>query len=257
MAKWLALLLVLFVGSAIFAAEPTDEPISDDGPWGSVSGRVIFEGDLKDPRVKKYQNDIEINPPARIFRDQNADRKVVQSSIATVPNEMLLIDPKTRGVKNVFVYLKTKPERVYPWPDDKNLKSVESTFRDYRFVPRSLIVRVGQTVRLTSPAPGSMTNFNVKPMRNPAINPLITPDEPVEWTPRTPERIPFVVDSNVDRAAASYWLVVDHPYAAITKADGSFQLRISPLEITSYASGKKRLATWKRRYFPSPFEPAR
>ena len=61
-------------------------------------------------------------------------------------------------------------------------------------------------------------------MRNESINPLVSPSKRFEWQPKFAEVLPIKVHSNIHALATSYWLVVDHPYAALTAADGTFRI---------------------------------
>jgi len=227
-----ALLVVLACGSSAAMGQETSAP-SARNAWGGVSGRVVFDGDLQDPALRAYQGDLNLYAPISI---QKSLRGIKPRVIGKVPNHALPIDPQTRGIKNVFVYLKKKPQRVHPSPTDPKARPVEVVCRDHLFVPRALIVEVGQKVRMLSP--DGRTNFNVPPMFNDSINPLVTPDEPAEWTPRKPEILPIKVQSDVDRAAVSWWLVLDHPYAFLTGPDGSFRLENLPV-------GDHELTIWQ------------
>jgi hypothetical protein len=232
MAKWPALLVVLAYGSSAAMGQETSAP-SARNAWGGVSGRVVFDGDLQDPALRAYQGDLNLYAPMSIQDDL---RGVAPRLIGKVPNHALPIDPRTRGIKNVFVYLKRKPEQVHPSLADPMSKPVEVVCRDHLFVPRALIVEVGQKVRMLSP--DGITNFRGGSIYNAEFNPLVTPDKPAEWTPQKPERLPMKVQSDVDRAAVSWWLVLDHPYAFLTGPDGSFRLEKLPV-------GDHELTIWQ------------
>jgi hypothetical protein len=87
-------------------------------------------------------------------------------------------------------------------------------------------------------SPDRPANFAGDPINNDSFNHLVTPDKPDEWTLRKGEGLPILVRSHVERAAASYWLVVDHPYAVMTAADGSFKLENLPV-------GDHELTIWQ------------
>jgi hypothetical protein len=45
---------------------------------------------------------------------------------------------------------------------------------------------------------------------------------------KLPERIPIQVKCDLHAHEKAFWLVVDHPYATITKADGTFEIPLIP-----------------------------
>ncbi len=231
MLQCLAWLLVLaFSWSAVLAQE-TAAPANQG--WGGVSGRVVFEGDLNDPALKSYREDLKLYAPIRIQKNL---RGITPRVTGTVPNHALPIDPRTLGVKNAFVYLRKKPARIHPAPTDRVQKPIEVVCHDHIFSPRELIVDVGQKVRMLSP--DGPANFYNDTVMNEPFNRLVTPDKPAEWTPQKREPFPLRLLSNFQPAAASYWLVVDHPYAVMTAADGSFKLENLPV-------GDHELTIWQ------------
>jgi hypothetical protein len=202
-----------------------------DGEWGNLSGRIVFDGRLDDPIVTGMQGLIQIPAPAPLQPAPGANPRV----IATVRDERLLIDPQSRGVQNVFVYLRKKPERVNAELTATRPGAVEVVSRDYRFSPHVLFVQTGQAVRMLSP--GGNTSFHVDSLKNEPFNPIVTLDTPAQWTPRIAEPLPIPLRSTVQPWYSAYMLVLDHPYAAISKADGTFAIDKLPV-------GEHELTIW-------------
>jgi hypothetical protein len=149
--------------------------------------------------------------------------------IATMPNQSLPVDPQTGGLKNLFVYLKTKPDVIYPSdPDRPDVLEVVS--RDHRFWPRALIVQVGQTVRLRVESKQDTSDFKADFMKNTSFSTLVSLQESpnsktsFDWKPTAAEPFPARVRSLLHGYAVSDWLVLDHPYATLTAVDGSFRI---------------------------------
>ena len=184
MARWLATAAI-----ACACVLPTlrvahaNKPAADDAGWGTVEGRVVFAGDLNAAALKPYRDSVKIREPISI---QDSRRGVEARVIATVPNEALLIDSKTRGVSNAFVYLKKKPARMHP-SFDQPLEATECVFRGQQFSPRALVVEVGQELRLVSGDNGVSTDFKLTTLKNETIHPLVSPDKPFAWSPRFAE----------------------------------------------------------------------
>jgi len=210
-----------------------DKMPSDGGGWGSVSGRVVFEGDLKDPALKPYGGTILVFEPR--FMKEERNRPGPPKVIAKVPNEQLLIDPESRGVKNAFVYLAKKPERVHPALAAPALAPVELVAHERKFAPRAFTLRVGQPLRMKSLGEGA--NFNGEFVSNPPQNFLVPAKGIHDWTADRPERIPVRFTNAIERSAVSYGMVTDHPYATITGADGLFRLENLP-------EGEHELKIW-------------
>lgn len=97
MAREIALRLLL-IGSAH----------ADD--WGTISGQIVVEGDVPDP-VLLFAKDDDIK-----------DKEVCATKDHYA--EVLIVDPQTKGLANVFIYLAKKPKLIHP-----DLGSLEGDFK--------------------------------------------------------------------------------------------------------------------------------
>jgi hypothetical protein len=232
MARWPALSLAVFATwASVATARDTPQPEAVAGHWGAVTGRVVFEGDLDDPAVKQREQ-VHVYEPISIQQNQRGE---VPAILATFPNPAWLVDRQTRGVKNVFVYLKKRPIAVHPSLDKASAEPISLVLHDQLFSPRDSILRIGQSVRMSTD--NEITNFSVKCVLNDGFNPLVSIKQPAEWTPKRAEVLPVTVWSALHSAAAATILVVDHPYAVLTKSDGTFRLDNLP-------EGKHELTVW-------------
>lgn len=225
---------VLIWAAAASAAEESAELKTDDSQWGSVSGRVVFSGDLEDPFLERFRRDIPLysenghrvlaRPMIHRFDGQPAPRVV-----ATEVNRTLLIDDKTRGIRNVFVYLKQPPEKIHPQLLKQKDEPAKIVSRYTRFVPRVRAMQVGQTLQMTALTPDAAANFHIFPIRNFSFNYMISPLKTREWTPRKAESFPIRINNDLNGVARAWLLILDHPYYALTKRDGSFTLENLPV----------------------------
>lgn len=192
--------------------------VADDG-YGDLVGRVVVEGDV--PSLSPLGKGI--------------------CAGKDVPDESLLVHESNRGLANVLVYLVKSPDRVHP--DLAMPPTVERVLaqQDCAFQPHVMIVRSRQKVRILTS--GAVThNARASPVRNSPFNVLLSPAnrEGVELSFPVAESLPFKVVSDTRLWMSSYWLVVDHPYAAVTDANGRFTIKGLP-------AGEHQFVVWHER----------
>ena len=228
----------LILGIGLCSAGFADEPAASTKPaWGHVKGRVILKGELDDPRLQKYFADLPLHAPLTLKEAKKGDEPRM---INLIPNETLIVDPTSRGVRNALVYLKTRPERVHPDFGNKPLAPVELTYANRQFAPRAFLLQAGQTLVMSvDKAAGEPTNFQADLPRNGNFNLFVTPEPPGrKWTPQRAEPgHPILIQSTIYPTAKAYFLVKDHPYVAITDHKGRFELKNLP-------AGKHELVIW-------------
>src|SRR5690606_32876193 len=108
--------------------------------------------------------------------------------------------PKTKGVKNALVYLKTRPDNLHPSFTKRPLPSVELEYANYQFRPRVFSLQVGQTLKMiVDKVSGESTNFRADFRKNDPFNVFVTPEGPGrKWLPKHPEPdIPVAIVSSI------------------------------------------------------------
>ncbi len=197
-----------------------------EGDWGSVVGRV----QVTNASPSQFRPKTQIKPGAN------------PNFPAGIVREDLLVDPVSGGLEGVFVYLAKAPATIHP---NLGIPTTPLVFDQVggQFVPHLMIVRVGQSVECvnTSTIATSMHNY---PLKNQAVNlmlrPLTNPGAGLLWTPKRGESLPMNVRSDFHVWMQAYWLVVDHPYAAITDQPGQFVIENLP-------PGKHVFKVWHER----------
>ncbi|WP_339910290.1 carboxypeptidase-like regulatory domain-containing protein [Symmachiella dynata] len=225
---------------AVLAADETQPASADKAAWGSVTGRVVFEGDMADPLLDRFRGELPVYAGRRTQRAAaglEPDNPNAVRQVGIEINRKLIIDKSTRGIKNAFVYLRKAPETVHPRYTEKELEDASIVSRHTRYIPRASVVRLGQTVQLKNLSPNQITNFNLSPVRSVAVNYLLKPLKHSEWTPQRAERFPIRIQNDLQPMAKAWLLILDHPYAAVTAADGTFTIPDLPV-------GKHRLTVW-------------
>jgi len=198
-----ALLLALLVGPATWLspaqsedqavetkpAAESNNPALPSGGWGSVTGQFIHEG-----KVPEGEGDA------------------------------LVVDRESKGIANIFVYL-SKATKIHPDLTKSRDAVIAFECQGPHFSPRSLFVRTDQAILIKNPS-DRPRNVHPFPRRNESFNWLLAPRDRTGNMLRLtrPENEPFKVGSDFDVQAAAYWLVLDHPYAAVTDKTGRFHI---------------------------------
>jgi plastocyanin len=174
---------------------------------GTLVGKFVLQG--KAP-VRKF-----------VVKKGDKTRDAACCAQQDIPDESLVIGEKTGGIANVCIYLldvKSVP------PNLKKAAEVPFEVRGCQFRPRVLLVQVGQKVRFTSAdrcshaviasAQASWSLARVVPaMKTERFD---IPSKP---------HIPFVqVYCPIHPWMKAWWLVLDHPYAAISDPAGKFSI---------------------------------
>jgi hypothetical protein len=190
--------------------------------WATVRGQIVFDGD-------KF-------PEAQIYTHRATNQKFVTPS--------RIVDEKTRGDKNVFVWITTDPnergirmprEKIHPDLLKKPIEPVEMSVSELQFSPGSLAVRAGQKLifKNTSTEPmnfkyfGKLQNGNV----------LVPLHKEHVVNEVKAEAMPIIIDNSIHPWMKAYVRVFEHPYFAITDERGRFEIRLVPV-------GKVRLFLW-------------
>lgn len=194
---------------------------------GTFSGQVVLDGEV--PKLA---------PAATANGFKGEDLKVC--GIQEVPDERLIVDPKSKGIANVFVYLAKAPVGMPAELKKSQQPIVKFGQKALQFVPHALLIRTDQTAHIQSKDKVDH-HAHFHPARNvPYGEPYTAPDEIVSRTFKHPERQPFEVSCDVHPWMHAWWLVLDHPYSAITDATGRFRIGDLP-------PGDHEFVVWQER----------
>lgn len=190
--------------------------------FGHVTGRVVFDG----PKPQLPPLVTRIGGVCGVFGD--------------FPDRSLVVDAKG-GIANVFVYLRNAPAAVHPELAAVPAKPATCRIEGMRYAPRALFVRAGQGV-LVANADACRHNVHTNPIVNNAVNFLLEGKAKARLIelPKAEPAIPVSVRCDIHPWISGQWLVLDHPYAAITKPDGTFTVRNLP-------AGRHEFRVWHER----------
>ena len=185
--------------------------------WGTIEGQFVIDGKVDVP-VKYPKGD-----PVVAAKDANCAK-------LDIPDDSLIVNPANNGVANVFVYLHKAPADIHP--DLKAVPTAKKTLDQpgCRFTPRGMTLRVGQPLNVinsdetghnthTNPVASNATNFSIAAMDKKGQDVVF--DSADTW--------PVKINCDIHGWMESYVLVKDHPYVAVTDADGKFKIENLPV----------------------------
>ena len=185
--------------------------------WGGIKGQVVLKGDAPEP-VLLHAKGAPIKDAA------------VCAAADTYADD-LVVDKDTKGIANVFIYLAKAPKTIHPDLKDPSPAKVIFDQNGCQFIPHALTLQAGQTVEVIS-HDAIAHNTHTNPIKNTAQNVLIAPNTAegsgVDIENKLAERLPFKVTCDYHPWMTAYWLVVDHPYCAVTDKEGRFTIENLP-----------------------------
>lgn len=174
--------------------------------WGSLKGRFVLQGTAPEPKPVEVRTDA--------------------VCIEAAPVDLTLAVGDGGGLANVVVMLRPGlGEEVPVHPDYAAAKEAPVVIDNTccRFDPRIVLVRTGQELVLKN-SDKTTHNTNLALFQNPAINIVLASGGEQRVTLEEPESAPMPVACNVHPFMKGFVLVRDDPYAAVSGADGAFEL---------------------------------
>lgn len=205
---------------------------ADDG-YGAITGQFVLDGKVPKPKLLFKAGDPTVKDPTICAAKDRYDNSLV-------------VDEKTKGIQHIFVY-ERRAEKIHPDLKESKQKEIKFDQKFCTFRPHTLLVRTDQTVRVIS-SDSCSHNTHTVPILNQGINFILRPNDKVgiEVTHRVPEILPIQVKCDIHNWMKAYWLILDHPYAAITDEHGRFKIEKLP-------TGKHEFVVWHERsgYVPA------
>ncbi len=196
----LGLALAVAPGLRALAAEESD----------SITGRAVFDGK---PPVQK---------PA-VAQPPDPHCQKVHAKTPILKEDMPLVG-KDGGLKNVFVYVKTGLPKDKKWPVPK--KPVELKQEGCHYIPHVFGVMAGQGVKVVNADP---TNHNIHglPKENKEFN-FSQAQKGMEKIVELNKTEDFKIKCDVHAWMNAHCFVMDHPFFAVTDAEGKFAIKGLP-----------------------------
>lgn len=215
-----------FVVGILFAlCACTDIALAEEG-YGTITGQFVIDGPV---------------PTREVKIQKGAEVKDAECCAAhDMLNEDLVVDPATKGIRHIFVYLK-KAKKVHPDLKESKQKELVQDQKGCAYVPHTLLVRTDQHVMIKSNDPISH-NTHTFPIRGQAVNFMLKPSDRVgqKVVPARAESLPIPVKCDIHPWMVAYWLILDHPYMAVTAETGKFTIESLPV-------GQYEFTAWHER----------
>lgn len=190
--------------------------------WGVVKGRFVFGGDA--PKAV----------PLDIERDADVCGK------HGLVDESLVVNAENLGIRYVAIWLDSKePVPVHPELATFSAEPPVLDNRNCRFEPHMLAVRTGQPLLLMNSDPVAH-NAAVYVRRTTPFSEVIPQNKPLEKKFSKAETLPTRVDCSIHPWMKAWLIISEHPYVAITDADGNFELQNVP-------DGEWKFRLWHER----------
>lgn len=189
--------------------------------WGTLKGRFTFGGAAPTAAELKADKDVEVCGKHKLLNEE-------------------MVVGADKGVANVVIFVRDKSVKVHPDLAAAKGEKVVLDNKDCRFEPHVAFVQTGQTLVLkNSDTVGH--NSNVATIKNPPSNSLIPAGGESPITFSNDEAIPAQITCNIHPWMKSWLVVRSNPYAAVSKADGSFEIKNVP------AGGELELQLWHEK----------
>lgn len=179
--------------------KPVAEMLSPYTAPSAIQGQILFTGTV---------------PPAK---------KIVTTDGSVIEHNDLVVDPKTRGLRDVVVVLENAPMQ----PKIGKGPPVVVDQRDMIFVPRVVAVQHGQAVRFEN---SDLCNHSVMAASTLAANQLnvfVTSNQPLEHVFEL-QKHPVQIGCSLHGWMRAWVYVLPHPWFAVSNAQGKFKIDAVP-----------------------------
>jgi hypothetical protein len=131
------------------------------------------------------------------------------------------------GLADVFVYARRLPKGMTAPPPPAEAAVMDQM--GCRFIPQAFVLRVGQPLQMKNSDPVSH-NVRTSPISNSSFNSTIKPNDATGLSLQyeRSEARPVQTKCDIHTWMLAWHLPLNHPYAAVTAADGSFEIKDLP-----------------------------
>lgn len=178
--------------------------------WATIKGKFVFGGDAPSAGELKADKDVEVCGKHKLLSEE-------------------LVVGGDKGLANVVVFVRDKDVKVNPEAAKAAAGAkVELDNANCRFEPHVTFVQVGQDLVVkNSDTVGH--NSNIATVKNAPSNNLIPAAGSATVKFTSDEAVPAQVTCNIHPWMKGWLVVRPNPYAAVSKADGTFEIKDLPV----------------------------
>jgi hypothetical protein len=199
--------------------------------WGSLSGKVTLDGQIPEP--------IDLTPLMMKHADKACCLDPKAKPIEKI-DPTWMVDPKTKGIANVVVWIKAPPKTYFPIHDKFKVRKEEVVIDQPHcaFLPRVTVyqptyfdgakdVETGQKLIIRNSATVPHNVRATGGAKNPGFNKTVIAKSEIPVT-FVPQPLPILLNCDLHTWMSAKVFVFDHPYFAKTKEDGTFEIPFVP-----------------------------
>lgn len=191
----------------------------------------IFGREWADLRVR-FVYDAEVVPKPEPIVFPTGDPTCMPENLRPI-SESLLIDPETKGIRNIVLYPDTKksnfsPDEIYPLDLSSTEADVGINLLNCSYQPHVVAIRSGGQLRITNSdgyghSPSLVFFVNTPESR------LLPPNEAMLIKPLVAEKAPTPIQCHIHPWMKAFVIVTDHPYVGISDQRGQIVIPNLPV----------------------------
>lgn len=228
-----ALFVTFLFGSAV-------SPASAEDGYGTITGKFVLDGPV--PAMQFIIKDGKLTANGVVPKNPEV------CAVTDLKSDALIVDPKHKGIGNIFVYLRKAPAKTHPSLKKPPKTALKFDQKQCRFVPHALFVRTGQPVLVLSDD-NCAHNTHTYPLLNEAENFTVPPKfrKGIPLKFELPEPLPMKVGCDFHPWMTAYWLILNHPYAAVTVAEAKDGSLVGTFRIEKLPYGEYEFRVWHEK----------
>lgn len=177
--------------------------------WGDLVGRLTFDGQAPERAKLKVDKDVEC------------------CGKFDIRDETLMVGEKG-GLGNVYVYVRGRGVDVSPALREAVEAQVKLDNKDCIFQPHCMTIWTDEQEFYVKNSDPVAQNVAFSPLLDTPANVVIPVGGDATWKFKRQQRVPVPIKCNYHPWESAYILPLEHPYATVTAADGTFRIANLP-----------------------------